>query len=80
VQKIGVLGGGAWGTALAAAANRAGRDTLLWAREAEVVASVNDTHENTLYLPDAKLDPSLKATGNLADLSDRDAILLVAPA
>ncbi len=80
MQKIGVLGGGAWGTALATAANRAGRDTLLWAREADVVASVNNTHENTLYLPGAKLDPALKATGNLADLGDRDAILLVAPA
>ena len=80
VQKIGVLGGGAWGTALAAAATQAGRDTLIWAREEDVVRSINDTHENTMYLPGVELDPNLKATNTLADLGDRDAVLMVAPA
>lgn len=80
MEKIGVLGGGAWGTALAAAANQAGRDTLLWAREPEVVSAVNETHENSHFLPGVALDSGLKATGNLADFADRDAILMVAPA
>ncbi|NVJ98866.1 MAG: NAD(P)-dependent glycerol-3-phosphate dehydrogenase [Alphaproteobacteria bacterium] len=80
VQKIGVLGGGAWGTALAAAANQAGRNTLLWAREEEVVSAINGSHENTLFLPGIDLDPALKATGNLSKFADRDAILLVSPA
>lgn len=80
MEKIGVLGGGAWGTALAAAANQAGRDTLLWAREPEVVSAVNETHENTHFLPGVPLSETLKATGDLADLADRDAILMVAPA
>lgn len=80
MEKIGVLGGGAWGTALAAAANQAGRDTLLWAREPEVVSAVNETHENTHFLPGVALDSGLKATGDLADFADRDAILMVAPA
>jgi len=80
VQKIGVLGAGAWGTALAAAAVKAGRDTLLWAREPEVVESINAAHENTLFLKGIPLDPALKATGSYADLSDRDAILVVSPA
>lgn len=80
MQKIGVLGGGAWGTALATAANRAGRETLLWAREAEVVTSINNSHENTLFLPGAKLDAGIKATDKFEALADRDAILLVSPA
>lgn len=80
LEKIGVLGGGAWGTALAAAANQAGRDTLLWAREPEVVSAINETHENTSFLPGVALDPELKATGDLADFADRDAVLMVAPA
>lgn len=80
MQKIGVLGGGAWGTALAAAAVRAERDTLLWAREEEVVAAVNTDHVNSLFLPDIPLDPALRATSDLADLGGCDAILLVSPA
>lgn len=80
MQKIGVLGAGAWGTALAAAANAAGRDTVLWAREPEVVHAITNTHENTPFLPGVALDPKLKATGALDDLADRDAILLVSPA
>ncbi|WP_417456522.1 NAD(P)H-dependent glycerol-3-phosphate dehydrogenase [Kordiimonas sp.] len=80
MQKIGVLGAGAWGTALAAAAAAAGRDTVLWAREAEVVDAITKTHENTPFLPGVTLDPKLKATGELSDLADRDAILLVSPA
>lgn len=79
-NKIGVLGAGAWGTALAMAMVRAGRDTLLWARETEVVDSINTSHENTLFLPDVTLDSKLKATGNLADFADVDAVLMVSPA
>ena len=51
-MKIGVIGGGAWGTALAQVASSAGEDVLLWALEAEVVASINGAHENALYLPE----------------------------
>ena len=80
MQKIGILGAGAWGTALAAAAVKAGRDTILWAREAEVVRAVNEIHENTMYLPSITLDDKLRATNNLADLSDCDAVLIVSPA
>ncbi len=80
LQTIGVLGGGAWGTALAAAAVSAGRDTLLWAREPDVVDAVNNAHENIVFLPGISLDPALKATGDIADLGKCDAILLVSPA
>ncbi len=80
MDKIGILGGGAWGTALAAAATQAGRDTLLWAREPDVVAAINQSHENTVFLPGVPLDTGLRATNQLSDLADRDAVLMVAPA
>lgn len=80
LHKIGVLGGGAWGTALAAVAARGDCETTLWARETEVVEAINTTHENTIFLPGANLDAGLKATNDLADLYQSDAILLVSPA
>lgn len=82
MDKIGIVGGGAWGTALAAVAARAnaGKKVRLWALEREVVDAINRTHENTPYLPGITLDPMIEATGKLSDLADRDAILLVPPA
>src|SRR4029453_3421079 len=49
-MRLGVIGGGAWGTALAQVAAASGRDTLLWALESDVVASVNNLHENVTFL------------------------------
>ncbi len=80
LDKIGILGGGAWGTAIAAVAAQAGRDTLLWAREPDVVNAVNSHHENSMFLPGITLDPKLKATNRLSDMADRDAVLMVTPA
>jgi len=77
--RIGVVGGGAWGTALAQVAAEGG-ETLLWAREPEVVESVNLERVNTLFLPGRSLHPSIRATGALAELSDCGALLVVTPA
>ncbi|RMF18227.1 MAG: NAD(P)-dependent glycerol-3-phosphate dehydrogenase [Alphaproteobacteria bacterium] len=77
---VGVLGGGAWGTALACAAARAGHRVLLWAREAEVVAAINERRENPAFLPGIPLDPAISASGAIGDLAAADLILLVAPA
>ena len=77
---IGVLGGGAWGTALAQVMALGGEDVRLWAREAEVVESVNRDHMNPLFLPDVVLDSRVVATGDLAALSGADVWLVVAPA
>ncbi|MDQ2102901.1 NAD(P)H-dependent glycerol-3-phosphate dehydrogenase [Azospirillum isscasi] len=79
-RRIGVIGGGAWGTALALAALRAGREALLWAREPAVVESVNGARENRDYLPGVILPADLRATGDLAEAAACDAILLVTPA
>ncbi len=74
-----MIGGGAWGTALAQVAARGG-DVLLWAREPEVVEHINARHENTTFLPGVPLSPSIRATGRLGDLAGHDALLVVAPA
>ena len=79
-ERIGVVGGGAWGTALAQVAASGGRDVLLWAREPEVVEAVNSRHENPVFLPDRPLDPAIRATDRLADLADCGAWLMVTPA
>ena len=79
-QKFGVIGGGAWGTALATALHRAGRDVTLWAFETECSEAINTAHENTIYLPGVKLDPAIKATSDFSDLAACDAVLAVPPA
>ena len=80
MTKIGVLGGGAWGTALAAAACRAGSEVLVQAREPEVVEAINTGHVNSLFLPDAGLDPRIRATTAVTEAVDADVVLVVTPA
>lgn len=77
---VGVIGAGAWGTALAQVCARAGLAVTLWAKEAEVVASIQTSRENTAFLPGVKLDASIDVTTDLADLAPCDMILAVAPA
>jgi glycerol-3-phosphate dehydrogenase (NAD(P)+) len=79
-NSVGVVGGGAWGTALAQTARLAGREALLWAHEAEVVAEINAVHVNSAFLPGIALHPALRATANLAELAACDVVLMVAPA
>lgn len=80
IETVGVVGAGAWGTALATVASRAGRKAVLWARESEVAEAIRSSNENTVFLPGIKLDPSISATNSYADLEAADALLLVAPA
>ena len=80
MQKLGVIGAGAWGTALAVVGRRAGREVRLWALEPEVAAEINQRHTNTPYLPGITLDPAIAASGDLAVAADADIILLVTPA
>ncbi|WP_267394820.1 MULTISPECIES: NAD(P)H-dependent glycerol-3-phosphate dehydrogenase [unclassified Sphingomonas] len=79
-MKIGVIGGGAWGTALAQVAAHRGDEVLLWAREPEVVTGINERHENALFLAGTPLAPTIRATATLGDLATSEAILVVAPA
>ncbi len=77
MTKVTVVGGGSWGTALAALAS-AGADTRLWAREPEVVDAVNATHENPLFLPGIRLPDRLRATGDLCAALDGAEVVVVA--
>jgi glycerol-3-phosphate dehydrogenase (NAD(P)+) len=79
-RSVAVLGAGAWGTALAQVVATAGREVALWALEPEVVAGVNDAHENALYLPGLPLHPNLRATGAMEEAARADLYLLVPPA
>ena len=79
-ETIGVIGAGAWGTALAQMLASDGRDVILWAYEPEAVAAINTDHRNPLYLPSATLAPTIRATGDLGDLASLDTVLVVTPA
>ncbi len=78
-DRVAVLGGGAWGTALALAAARAGRDVLLWARSAATVTAINATHENSARLPGVRLPPAIAATDDLAAAVTDRVVLVVVP-
>ena len=75
-----MIGGGAWGTALAQLAAAGGEPVRLWALEPEVVDAVNRDHVNPLYLPGVPLSPTIAATAALDDLADCEALVVVAPA
>ncbi|WP_321395537.1 NAD(P)H-dependent glycerol-3-phosphate dehydrogenase [Emcibacter sp.] len=78
--KIAVVGAGAWGTALAITAARSGHDVILWAREPEVVATVNQDRVNSLFLPDVKMPSNITAVNSYEQLGTPDFLLMVAPA
>lgn len=77
---IGVIGAGAWGTALAQVLASDGSAVQLWAREPELVAEINAAHRNSLFLPDIELASTIRATGVVADLAQCAALLVVVPA
>ncbi|MDB5671030.1 MAG: NAD(P)-dependent glycerol-3-phosphate dehydrogenase [Alphaproteobacteria bacterium] len=79
MTTVGILGGGAWGTALAQVAAEGG-ETILWAREREVIESINSVHENKVFLPGMPLDPTIRATAELSELAACEALLVVTPA
>ena len=79
-MRVTVLGGGAWGTALASHCVRAGLHVRLWVREPEVVRAVNDRHSNPVYLPEVELPEGLRAFEGLGEaLSDAEVVLVVVP-
>jgi glycerol-3-phosphate dehydrogenase (NAD(P)+) len=80
VTAIGIIGGGAWGTALAQSLRRGGRDVVIWAREAEVVEAINRDHANPVFLPGIALDPAIRATAQLAEAAAVEILLLAPPA
>ena len=81
MSRVAVIGAGAWGTALAQIAGRAGRETILWAHEPDVAAAITRGHENPIFLPGVKLAPEIAATADLAAaVAGADVVLLAVPA
>ena len=80
IQRIGVIGAGAWGTALAKHLTEKGLHIVLWAYEHDVVDCVKSKRENQLFLPGVMLPPSLRVTNTLAEaVEDCDGLLFVVP-
>ncbi|HMA16209.1 MAG TPA: NAD(P)H-dependent glycerol-3-phosphate dehydrogenase [Kiloniellaceae bacterium] len=79
-HRIAVAGAGAWGSALASLCSRAGRDVLLWGRDAATVEAVNARHENPRYLPGIGLDAAMRATTRIEELAEAELCLLAVPA
>ncbi|MCT8972361.1 NAD(P)H-dependent glycerol-3-phosphate dehydrogenase [Microbaculum marinisediminis] len=80
VGTVGVIGGGAWGTALASVAARAGRPVRLWARDVKTVEDINRHHENRMRLPGVALDAGIVATRSLEETCAADVLILAVPA
>lgn len=77
-NTVGVIGAGAWGTAVATSLSRGGHDVTIWALENEVCNSINDTHENKRYLPGYPLDINLKASTDIIQVATNKEFVFVA--
>lgn len=80
MNHIGIIGAGAWGTALAVTLARAGRAVTLWGWDLQAVAQMAGSRENTLHLPGIALVPEITLTADLAHLASVDAMILAVPA
>lgn len=79
MARIGVIGGGAFGTAMACVVRRSGHDVLIWAREAEVVEDIDRRGENTHFLAGVRLPAGIRATGDMGAAAAGADLLLLAP-
>jgi glycerol-3-phosphate dehydrogenase (NAD(P)+) len=80
IGHLGVVGGGAWGTALACLGRRAGRKVTLWSRDPAISASIARERANPVYLPGRTLEGGIEAAADLASLAACDTLLLACPA
>jgi glycerol-3-phosphate dehydrogenase (NAD(P)+) len=79
MKRIGVIGAGSWGTALAIMAARAGHEVILWSRNLAVIESINSNRRNLTYLADTVVPPGVAATGNLSEAVDSASVIFAAP-
>ena len=77
--RLGIIGAGSWGTALAVVANRTGTRVRLWSRNENVLESMRERRVNESYLPDVFIDTDIRITDNLADVCECDYVLLAIP-
>ena len=80
VKSVGIIGAGAWGTALGCALARGGHNVELWALEEDVTESINSEHENKRYLPGFSLFPTMTASCDIKKVAtDKDFIIMASP-
>ncbi len=77
--KIGIIGGGAWGTALGSNLSIKNKNVLLWSRNKKVVNSINESNLNKIYLPSIKLNKNLRSTNSKEKLRDCDVLIFAVP-
>ena len=80
MPHVGVIGAGAWGTALAILANRAGSKATLWTRNAQVIDSIKSRRENAQYLPEQFIDPAVDVTDTTDFIAQCDMLVVTIPA
>lgn len=80
MARVGIIGGGAFGTAMACVVRRSGHETVVWAREPEVVAAINREGTNPVFLSGVPLVPGIRATLDMAAAARADFLLLAPPA
>jgi glycerol-3-phosphate dehydrogenase (NAD(P)+) len=80
MARIGIVGAGAWGTALAVVCVRAGHEVALWGRDPATVQRIADRRINEVYLPGIALSAAIRPTATIAELRDAGTVLLAVPA
>jgi glycerol-3-phosphate dehydrogenase (NAD(P)+) len=76
-KTVGVVGAGSWGTTLAKILGDNGQQTLVWAREPEVVEEINERHSNERFVPGAELAPVVSATNDVQQICERCGFMLM---
>lgn len=79
IQNVGIIGAGAWGTALAQTLAQKGLNVTLWARHADRAADINSRHVNEAHLPEIILHENVTATNDLEEAFQQDVVILVVP-
>ncbi len=80
MKRVTIIGAGSWGTAVAVVAARAGHEVQLWARNADIVDSINRDHANSIYLTGTPVPPNVRASGDITEVMDgADLVILAAP-
>ena len=78
-KSVGIMGSGAWGSALAHALSVAGNEVMLWGRDPQTINEINETHENKFYLPGLKLNQNILATTDLKSVCEKEVVIIAVP-
>jgi len=80
VNKVGIIGGGGWGTAIGKVLAQAGNDVQIWAHETDLVKHINEDHDNSLFLPGVRLPQNLVASNDIVEVaSGKDFLIFATP-